>query len=135
MTLQQMFIGRRPGEPLGLFLALLELLRQRKVRARQDRTAGEIFLELQPRSEWQDPTRDEPAHKPIEYDPANPDHFDWPDDATRQRYTRRMERRARGEFIEEDAEFEADIQEIEVSETIDLSAENAENPRTNDNPV
>lgn len=115
MTLQAMFEGRGRGEPLGLFLALLELLRQRKVRARQDRIAGEIRLEVRPRDEWQDLAKEDAA-APIKYDPQNPDHFDWPDEKTKQRYARRIERRLRGEFVEEDAELDEDIAELEKAD-------------------
>lgn len=38
------FTGRPRGEMIGLFLALLELIRQRKVRASQDRSFGSIWL-------------------------------------------------------------------------------------------
>ena len=49
MTLQQVFIGRRNrSELIGLFLATLELVRQRKVRVKQGEPGGEIGLELRP---------------------------------------------------------------------------------------
>lgn len=115
MTLQAMFEGRRQGEPLGLFLALLEVLRQRKVRATQDRIAGEIKLEARPQSEWQDLSKEDAA-EPIKYDPQNPDHFDWPDEKTKLRYARRIERRLKGEFIQEDAELDEDIAELEKAD-------------------
>jgi len=46
MTLQRMFEGRSRGEMLGLFLALLELLKEQRATARQDQDAGMIFVEL-----------------------------------------------------------------------------------------
>jgi segregation and condensation protein A len=111
MTLQAMFSGRKNvTELIGLFLATLELIRQRKVRAVQEKVAGEIHLELlrELEGEGESPNRS--------YDPTVADNFDWPDDETRRRYVRRQERRARGEFIEEDAELEADLQAIEAAE-------------------
>ena len=50
------------------------------------------------------------------FDPADPENFDWPDEQQRRRYARRMERRARGEVIDEDAEFEEDVKAIEAEE-------------------
>lgn len=46
ITLQEAFKGKRRGEVIGLFLATLELVRQRRVRVRQDDIRGEIVLEL-----------------------------------------------------------------------------------------
>ncbi|MDZ4831108.1 MAG: segregation/condensation protein A [Phycisphaerae bacterium] len=46
LTLRSVFEGRSRGEMIGLFLATLELARQRKVLIRQDDVAGEIELEL-----------------------------------------------------------------------------------------
>jgi len=40
------FVGRSKPEMIGLFLALLELIRQRRVRASQDRPFGTIWLHL-----------------------------------------------------------------------------------------
>jgi segregation and condensation protein A len=113
MTLQAMFAGRQHiNDMIGLFLATLELVRQRKVRAYQDAIAGEIRLEIL-RQEEAEPDN---ATAPKQYDPANPEHFDWPDEETKKRYVRRQERRARGEFIEEDAELDEDIKAIEAEE-------------------
>ncbi len=52
MTLHQLFIGRSRSEMLGLFLALLELVRNRKVKVAQESGTGEITLVLR---------REEPA--------------------------------------------------------------------------
>lgn len=43
---EEVFGGRKRGELIGLFLALLELIRQRRVRAAQDRPFGPIQLLL-----------------------------------------------------------------------------------------
>ena len=115
MTLQAMFAGRRLGEMIGLFLAMLESLRHGKIKASQERIGGEISLEIRPESDWM--SLEELDRRPaIKYDPENPDHFDWPDEQTRQRYARRIERRQRGEKIEEDEEFAADVAAIEAEE-------------------
>lgn len=116
MALQAMFAGRGVGEMIGLFLATLELLRHGKVRASQEQIGGEIRLELRPASDWM--SLEELDRRPaIKYDPENPDHFDWPDDETRRRYARRIDRRQRGEKIEEDEEFAADVAAMEAEET------------------
>jgi len=46
MTLRSIFEGRTRGEMLGLFLALLELVRKRAVRVRQEAIGGEIVVML-----------------------------------------------------------------------------------------
>jgi len=46
MTLQAAFEGRNRGEMLGLFLAMLELLRQQRMIARQDDETGQIWIEV-----------------------------------------------------------------------------------------
>lgn len=46
MTLRSVFSGRSRGEMIGLFLATLELVRQRKLRVVQDEASGEVGLEL-----------------------------------------------------------------------------------------
>lgn len=46
LTLREVFAGRARGEVLGLFLALLELVRNRRVRVRQDEENGEIVVGL-----------------------------------------------------------------------------------------
>jgi segregation and condensation protein A len=45
MTMRQIFTGRRRSEMIGLFLALLELVRRRAVAVRQEATLGEIVVE------------------------------------------------------------------------------------------
>ena len=46
ITLQEAWLGRSRGDVIGLFLATLELVRQRRVTAVQDDIHGEIMLEL-----------------------------------------------------------------------------------------
>jgi len=118
MTLQQAFEGRRHGEMVGLFLATLELVRQRKLRVRQDKIAGEITLELRDPAEVEAEIEAESQAPDREKaDAKDADAFAWPDERTKQRYVRRLERRAKGEFVEEDAELEADLAELESRES------------------
>lgn len=46
VTLQETFAGRNRLQVIGLFLAMLELVRQRRVVVKQDRINGEIVVEL-----------------------------------------------------------------------------------------
>jgi len=124
MTLQQAFEGRRHGEMVGLFLATLELVRQRKLRVTQDKTAGEIQLQLRDPDEVRAEIEAESnAPERQAADPKDADAFAWPDEKTRQRYVRRLERRAKGEFVEEDAEWEADLAELESQDSADEASE------------
>ncbi|MEM9063894.1 MAG: segregation/condensation protein A [Planctomycetota bacterium] len=50
MTLQAMFEGRKRGEMLGLFLALLELLKQQRATVKQDQDLDAIVVELRPQT-------------------------------------------------------------------------------------
>ncbi|HOW19167.1 MAG TPA: segregation/condensation protein A [Phycisphaerae bacterium] len=46
LQFERIFEGRSKSEMIGLFLALLELIRQKRVRAEQDRPFGTIFVHL-----------------------------------------------------------------------------------------
>ena len=73
MTFEVVFEGRTDrGEIVGLFLAMLELIRRRWVLARQDRNFGEIRIELNPDPPAEDETeRDENAgQRPADAAPA-----------------------------------------------------------------
>jgi segregation and condensation protein A len=52
---EEIFVGRTRAEMIGLFLALLELIRQRRVRVTQDRPFHSIWLYLIARSPEDDP--------------------------------------------------------------------------------
>ncbi|MHC4994603.1 MAG: segregation and condensation protein A [Planctomycetota bacterium] len=118
MTLQKMFVGRTGTQQMiGLFLAMLELLRQQMVRVRQETQEGDLFIELRPEVDWvQNRSEDADSKEREVPDPANVNEFDWPDEDARQRYTRRMERRAKGERIKDDEELEEDLASIELEE-------------------
>ncbi len=117
MTLQQVFEGRSRGQRVGLFLAMLELTRQRRLDIRQDRINGEIALSLRSAEEVRAihaAEADAPDREKA--DPNQPDDYDWPDARSRERYAKRIDRRAKGQKVEEDAELEADIAELEAEE-------------------
>jgi segregation and condensation protein A len=61
LSMTAIFAGRTRAQCIGLFLALLELIRQRRVRATQDAPLGEIFLHLVPASQIPVEARSEPA--------------------------------------------------------------------------
>ena len=46
LSFAEIFGGRSRGEMIGLFLALLELIRQRRVRVEQERSLGPIYVHL-----------------------------------------------------------------------------------------
>lgn len=94
MTLQDMFVGRENrGERLGLFLAMLELVRQSKVQLTQDQTNQQICLQLpgnrnDPQAQQDVPTDwTDPATGQVQYD--------WPSQEARQRAEQRALARAR----------------------------------------
>lgn len=125
MSLQAFFEGRaNRGELVGLFLATLELVRQRRIRVVQDRTAGQIRLilvsdqELAAIVEQEDQLADwrDPETGQVQYD--------WPDPEAKQRAQARARRRAdqlarlrRGEAVEPDEEDES--VEIDAVDEID----------------
>ncbi len=110
MTLPQLFQGRSRSEMIGLFLATLELVRQRKVKVTQNHDAqGEIALELQPESLWESETALEPETSPDWRDPDTGQvQYDWPDEATRQRAQRREAFRKKWGKEAQDADDSAD---------------------------
>ncbi|MEX0887606.1 MAG: segregation/condensation protein A [Phycisphaeraceae bacterium] len=106
MTLQQIFEGRtNHSEMIGLFLATLELVREKKIRVTQDQIAGEIRLEsIADRDDDTAPDADAPTDW---RDPATGEiEYDWPDAAARRRAERRAKireaRAKRGDFSEPD---------------------------------
>jgi segregation and condensation protein A len=119
MTLQQIFVGRtRKAEMIGLFLALLELTRQRIVRVTQDQAAGQINIELRPEEEHavDGITPDEP-----ETDWTNPEtgevEYDWPSEEARRRYERRQARRRKfGEQRDEEEDDPVLVDEDEAED-------------------
>jgi segregation and condensation protein A len=132
MTLHAIFEGRTRGAMIGLFLATLELLRQYRLKLRQDDPAEPIHIELRDADEVAEieraATRDDQADRPT--DPQDADAFDWPDEQEKQRYVRRQERRARGESVEEDEQLAQDIAELEAAESHTGGPEDADAAKT-----
>ncbi len=104
MSLREMFAGRgKRSELIGLFLATLELVRQRRVRVAQRSPGEDIQLELNPEAD------DDPDDTPSSAqgdpnpptasspDPSDLDAFDWPDETARKRAERRHRRRQAAE--------------------------------------
>ena len=90
LTLQHIFVGRSSrSEMIGLFLATLELVRQRRVRVIQDTIAGQIRLELRSEQERQ-AILDQEELATDWRDPQTGDmQYDWPSEEARQRAQRR----------------------------------------------
>jgi segregation and condensation protein A len=127
MSLQAIFQGR-PGrsEMIGLFLAMLELVRQRRVRATQDKIAGEICLEIHPDADKADASA---AAEPVAdwRDPETGEiEYDWPDEQARRRAERRAKirasRAARGEFGRVDDE---ELDDEDLADDVDAGSGDA----------
>ena len=103
LTLSEIFVGRTRSEAVGLFLATLELVRQKRVVVVQDPEGGEICLEIRPEEkdydpdavvDWRDPETGEMQ-------------YDWPTEESRKRAARRVKiraTRARNEKLRADLE-------------------------------
>ena len=94
ITLQQIFVGRQSrAEMIGLFLATLELVRQRRVCVRQDRIEGTISLELITAAQRAELT----GPDDVEHDWRDPKtgkvQYEWPSEDARQRAEARAKRR------------------------------------------
>lgn len=118
MTLAAIFAGRSRGEAIGLFLAMLELVRQRRVRVYQD-DAGQIQIELD------QPEPDQPQMDPaIKWrDPQTGEvQYEWPDEQSRLRALHRAQLRL--------ARLKGDKTDQAVAgDTMQPAAENAEMPK------
>lgn len=115
MSLQKIFVGRtNRAELIGLFLATLELVRQKRVRVVQDRIGGEISLELSPEGDRLG------AGDDVEHDWRDPEtgeiQYDWPSEEARIRAARRAKlratRAAKGRFGQTD-ELEDEIIDVD----------------------
>jgi segregation and condensation protein A len=132
MTLQKIFEGRRGrGEMVGLFLAVLELVRTRRVAVDQGQADGEIRLSLRPESDHIDPSSLSNAladASPTDWrDPETGEvQYDWPDEDSRLRAERRAERRARrADHGDPDEDLDDDI---DADAAADDPAEDAFDP-------
>ena len=115
MTLQQIFVGRaNRSELIGLFLATLELVRNRQVTVTQDAIGGEVSLTpLPPEAAEADQSQND---EPTDWrDPETGEmQYDWPDEEARQRSEARKARAAArlarmraGETAEEEEDEDA----------------------------
>jgi len=93
MSLQEIFVGRASrSERIGLFLAMLELVRRSRITIRLDGLNQKIHMELQPES---DAVADDPQQAPDWRDPeTGAVQYDWPDEEARLRAERRVKLRA-----------------------------------------
>ena len=95
MSLQEIFIGRGSrSEMIGLFLAILELVRNRRVRVLQQQLGGEIHVEAQAPDIYG--TNDDSSDKPPDWRDSETGQmqYDWPDEAARQNSEKRKKLRA-----------------------------------------
>lgn len=123
MTLRQLFVGRKSrSEMIGLFLATLELVRQRRVQVVQDTTGGDIKLQLRPEADRNDlDDRDDQEDRDWRNPETGEIDYDWPDEATRLRAEKRARIRAtyaaKGqsapEVVDEDEDVPQDASESE----------------------
>lgn len=107
LSLQELFVGRRGrSEMIGLFLATLELVNQKKVQVKQDRIKGEIFLVL-PSAE--DIALNDPDRQPDWRDPETGEvEYAWPNEEVRLRAERRAAVRAKRRFAKPGEDVEED---------------------------
>ncbi|MEM1027746.1 MAG: segregation/condensation protein A [Planctomycetota bacterium] len=119
MTLRELFVGRKSrSEMIGLFLATLELVRQRRVQVAQAPAGGDIRLQLRPASDRNDlDDRDDQAPGIDARDWRNPEtgevEYEWPDEASRLRAEKRAKIRAtyaaKGQSPPEDVDDNGDV--------------------------
>jgi segregation and condensation protein A len=128
MTLHALFGGRSRSEMIGLFLATLELVRQRKVQVLRGEATGDpavLELQLRPEADWIDPDQmeDLPSTAPSDADKGEAEtvDYDWPDEASRQRAERRATRRA---ALAAGAPHDADDEDL-IDDEERLAAENS----------
>ncbi|MEM1108286.1 MAG: segregation/condensation protein A [Planctomycetota bacterium] len=114
MTLREIFVGRASrSEMIGLFLATLELVRQRRVKVKQPDAGGDIRLQLRPESDRNDLADGDDEE---DRDWRNPEtgeiEYDWPDEASRLRAEKRAKIRAtyaaKGQSPPDDADESGD---------------------------
>ena len=107
MTLRRLFEGRtNRSEMIGVFLAVLEMVRDRTISVHADAESGDVELAIRADSA-------EPANQDEQRAWRNPDtgevEYDWPDDDSRKRADRRARlraKRAAGEKVSAEEEAE-----------------------------
>lgn len=140
LTLKEIFVGRtHRSEMVGLFLAVLELVRQRRVKVLQEEIAGDITLELRPKEEQQadeaaasGATGGQDATERWRNPQTGQIEYEWASEEDRKRAERRAklrakfaEKRAKGEKIDEDAEL-AELAEDEQDRAAIIAEESVE---------
>lgn len=107
MTLRRICEGRNRAEVIGLFLAMLELVRDKRVAVVQDESeiGRDVRLELMPEKSAEETAGDDEATD--WRDPETGEmQYDWPDERARRRFERRQQRRQRrfekGDFTSDD---------------------------------
>lgn len=110
MTLAKLFVGRKSrSEMIGLFLATLELVRQRRILVVQPPVGGDIRLQLRPEADRTDldDSDDQASRDWVNQETGEID-YDWPDEATRKRAEKRARIRAtyaaKGQSAPDDAD-------------------------------
>lgn len=94
ITLQQIFVGRQSRiEMIGLFLATLELVRQRRVRVTQDRLEGTISLEQITATQLADFASQDDVESDWRDPKTGQIQYEWPSEEVRQRAEARAKRR------------------------------------------
>ena len=124
MTLQAIFVGRASrSELIGLFLATLELVRQRRVRAVQERLGGEIRLALRTDEELEAIARQE--EQPVDWrDPESGEiQYEWPSEQARERAQRRAA--ARLQRLQQ-RRGQGDGEAVEEAPVVDVDGEDEE---------
>ncbi|MBB6430380.1 segregation and condensation protein A [Algisphaera agarilytica] len=115
MTLREIFVGRKSrSEMIGLFLATLELVRQRRVQVVQADFGGDIKLQLRPESDRNDlDDRDDQASTDWRNPETGEIEYEWPDEASRLRAEKRAKIRAtyaaKGQSPPDDADDIGDV--------------------------
>ena len=93
MTLGEIFVGRKSrSEMIGLFMAMLELVRQKKIHVYQEYVGGPIQLEL--RTPQDQETVDDSQQTDWRNAETGQVQYEWPSEELRLRALRRAERRA-----------------------------------------
>ncbi|MEX2214546.1 MAG: segregation/condensation protein A [Phycisphaeraceae bacterium] len=119
MTLQAVFVGRaRKSELIGLFLATLELVKEKRIKVVQNRIAGEISLEVRPKDEQHSSADD----KAVDWrDPETGEvQYEWPSEKARERAAKRASRRIARAMGKHKGEDDGEDAYIEIKrETLD----------------
>ena len=131
LTLGKLCEGRTRAEMIGVFLATLELVRDRRVKVHQHEVASEVAIELVSEQERQQMAEQE--DKPADWtDPETGEvQYDWPDEEGRRRAEKRKKirekqrlKQMRGESVsDDDGDDDDDNDEGDEEELLDDETE------------